>query len=446
MARASRPCERILIHRWVDTPSGSGHTDEAMILNTLEDDLLSPAPTADPYPFVAELRRRDPVHWSERHKAWLLSRYDDVAAAYGDERLSSDRTRALLETLDPDRRARLAPLAGAMSHFMVTNDPPVHTRLRRLANTAFRQQKVASMAGKIERIVDELLDEFIESGREDFISHFAYPLPATVIAEMLGAPVEDRDRFRIWSDEFALVAFGVGGDDRPDRHARAMRGLAEMLDYFEGLVERSRHRPGDDMVSSWLEEDEEGDALSNDELTSMCALMLFAGHETTTNLLANGLLALLRHPDQLAALRSKPELALRAVEELLRFDGPIKVIIRRVTDDFRVRGTKISAGERVFLLNCAANRDPERFPDPDQLDITRSPNPHLGFGRGIHACIGAQLARIETRLALTRVLERLPGLRLTDQPLDWQPNLSARALRQLPVTHDVAMSGPGGPQ
>jgi cytochrome P450 len=409
------------------------------IKTSLEDDLLSPATTADPYPFLAELRRRDPVHWSERHKAWLLTRHDDVAAAYGDGRLSSDRARPLMESLDPERRARLAPLVEAMSHFMVVNDPPVHTRLRRLADSAFRQQRVASMATKIEQLVDELLDDFIESGQEDFISHFAYPLPAAVIAEMLGAPASDRDRFRTWSDEFALVAFGVGSDDRPDRHDRAMRGLAEMVDYFEGLVEQARHRPADDMLSSWLETDDRGDALTNDELTSMCALMLFAGHETTTNLLANGLLTLLRHPDQLAAFRSSPGLVQRAVEELLRFEGPIKLVVRWVSHDLHLRGKEISAGERVFLLNCAANRDPERFPDPDRFDITRSPNPHLGFGRGIHVCIGAQLARIEARLALSRVFDRLPGLRLADEEPDWKSNLSSRALDRLLVAHDATI-------
>jgi cytochrome P450 len=258
-----------------------------------------------------------------------------------------------------------------------------------------------------------------------------------VIATMLGAPVADRDRFREWSDELALVAFGTGGSDRAGRHERALRGIQEMDAYFRELVELRRSAPGGDMLSAMMAAEEgpagEGDALTDDELVSMCALLLFAGHETTTNSIANAVLALLRHPEQLARLRESPELLNTAVEELLRFDGPIKVINRWVVADTEIGGRAVAAGERVHLVLAAANRDPAKFPDPDRLDLTRSPNPHIAFGKGIHACIGAQLARMETRIAVGRIVERLPGLAL-DGDVTWKSSLASRSLEALPVT------------
>jgi cytochrome P450 len=402
----------------------------------LEDDLLAPGPTEDPYPVLAALRREDPVHWSASHRAWLLTRYEDVSNAFTDPRLSSQRVGPLLEALDDHRRARLAPVLNTMIDWMVLSDPPAHDRLRRLANNAFKQQRVNAMGEQIERLVDELLHDFVTSGHRDLITHFAYPLPATVIGQLLGAPIADRDLFRAWSDELALVAFGVGGDDRPDRHERALRGLEEMLGYFRSLAERARETPGDDIVSLLLERDESGDGLDEDELTGMCALLLFAGHETTSNLIANGVLTLLRHPEQLALVRANPRLINTAVEELLRYDGPVKIITRWVLEDLEIGGRRIRAGDRVFLVLAAANRDPERFDDPDRLDVARQPNLHIGFGRGIHTCIGAQLARIEMRIALRKLLERFPKLRLADENLSWQSTLASRALRELRVEHD----------
>lgn len=395
---------------------------------TLDDDLLTPEATVDPYPLFDALRTHDPVHWSADHRAWLLTRYDDVSAAFANKALSNDRVR-------PVRAARAARgetpgaadrVLALMGEWMVVSDPPEHTRLRKLAAGAFKGQRISAMDASITALVDELIDSFTGG---DLIAGVAYPLPATVIATMLGAPVEDRDRFREWSDELALVAFGGGGSDR---HERALGGLHEMDAYFRSLIERRRAEPGDDMLSAMMGTDRD-DRLSDDELSAMCALLLFAGHETTTNSIANATLALLRRPDDLARLRAEPDLLNTAVEELLRFDGPIKVINRWVVDETEIRGRTISPGERVHLVLAAANRDPERFADPAAVDIERSPNPHVAFGKGIHACIGAQLARMETRIAVGRIVSRLPDLALAAEPR-WKPTVASRSLEALEVT------------
>jgi cytochrome P450 len=400
----------------------------------LIDDLLAPEVVHDPYPYLAELRATEPVHWSERHRGWLLTRYDDQLAALADDHLSSNRVNQLLAAMAPERRRVLGPVLGMIGDWMVTTDPPAHTRLRQLANRAFRQARVTALTDRIEALVSELLDDFVAEGRTSFIEHFAYPLPATVICELLGAPTEDRDRLRAWSDELALVAFGTGAEGS-ERHRRALAGLVDLLDYFGTLIDSKRRSPGDDMISSLLAPEKGVEPLSEDELRGMCALTLFAGHETTTNLLANGLLALLLRPQQLAMVRTGQDTN-RAVEELLRFDGPIKVLTRWVVADTEIRGRPVRAGERVYLVVAAANRDPDQFPDPDRLDLTRHPNVHLAFGRGPHTCIGQHLARIESRVALARVVERLPGLRLSDAPIRWKPSLSSRSMEELSIAWD----------
>ncbi|SHN38343.1 cytochrome P450 [Cryptosporangium aurantiacum] len=394
------------------------------------DDLLALPANTDPYPLLRDLRDSDPVHWSEPHRAWLITRYDDVSAAFQNKALSSDRVRPLLAARAG--RPATTTVLSLMSDWMVVSDPPAHTRLRKLAAGAFKGQRIAGMTEMITRIVDEHIDAFLtEPGPQDLIERVAYPLPAIVIATMLGAPPEDRDRFRDWSDELALVAFGTGGAARAERHERALRGLIEMQTYFGALVEQRRRDPGDDMLSALMARDG-SDGLSDDELVAMCALLLFAGHETTTNSIANSVLALLRHPDHLDRLRQEPELIGPAVEELLRFDGPIKVLNRWVVSETQIQGRTIAPGQRVHLVLAAANRDPEKFTDPDVLDLGRSPNPHVAFGKGIHACIGAQLARMETRIALARVVARMPGLALAGEP-QWKASLASRSLEALPV-------------
>ncbi len=397
--------------------------------------LLDPPLTRDPYPYLAELRERDPVHWSGVHRAWLLTRYDDNVAAFADPRMSSDRVRPLLKAMSEDRRSASGRVLELIQDWMVVSDPPAHTRLRKLVARAFSPKRIAASEQWIRQLVDELLDEFIEAGHTDFIANFSFPLPATVIAKLIGAPVTDSHRFRAWSQDLALVAFGGGGEERSDRHARAMQGLEEMTAYFGERIDYAAEHPGEDMISGLLEGDGEGNVLSRDETEAMCALMLFAGHETTMNLLNAMVLHLSRQPDQMAIIREDPTKVGGAVEEVLRYDGPIKILHRWVVEDVELRHRTIKAGDRVFLATGSANRDAERFPDADVLDITRSPNRHIGFGRGVHTCIGAQLSRIEGRVAFSRLIERMPDLAVPEQPLEYVPSIAARALTSLQVTH-----------
>jgi cytochrome P450 len=404
-------------------------------MTVVEDkDLLSPELTEDPHAYYAELRAKEPVHWAAASKGWLLTRYEDVVAAYTDPLLSSDRVSPLLQVLRPERRGELAPMLETIRRWMVVTDPPAHTRLRKLANYAFRQQRVSAMGAWIGELVDELLDELASSGRGDFLHDFAYPMPATVIARMMGAPRDDREKFQRWSDELALVAFSAGGEDRAARHARALAGIRELQQYLADLIERRRRQPGDDMISLLLNAaDEDGDHLSDAELTALCALILFAGHETTTNLLCNAIVALSRHPGQMALLAADPSVVNRAVEEVLRFEGPIKILTRWVFTDHERGGKQIKAGQRVFLVQQSANRDGEVFADPDSFDIRRPTQPlHVAFGRGAHACLGAQLARIEARIALPKLIERFPAIHVAGA-VTWKPNMASRAVTGLRV-------------
>ncbi|GAA4896020.1 cytochrome P450 [Actinomycetospora straminea] len=413
-------------------------------MTDLPDDLLTPEAVADPDGAAAVLREHDPVHWSPTHRAWLVTRYDDVVAAFRNPALSSDRVRPLLAQRERPSGDASHRMLGLISEWMVVTDPPAHTRLRRLAGAAFKQQQIAAMEDRIQALVDELVDAFVADGGTDLpadlVAGVAYPLPAIVIAEMLGAPPEDRDRFREWSDELALVAFGAGGDARPDRHERALRGLEEMAEYFRALVARRRRDPGGDMLSAMLGDEGDPDALSDDELVGMCALLLFAGHETTTNAIANAVRLLTADPALRDRVRDDPALVNPAVEEALRLVGPIKVLVRWVVEDHELRGRAIRRGERVYLLLCGANRDPERFADPDVVDLARERATHVAFGRGIHACIGAQLARIETRVAVGTLLRRLPGLRVAGEP-EYLPTIASRAQTSLPVVHDAVAAG-----
>ena len=404
-------------------------------MSTVTDrDLLSPELTEDPFPYYAELRASDPVHWAPASKAWLLTRYDDVVAAFGDPRLSSDRVRPLLDVLPAERRAEYGPMLEVISRWMVVTDPPAHTRLNRLASHAFRQQRISAMSGWIGELVDGLLDEFVAAGDDDFLAGLAYPLPAAVIARMMGVPQQDRGKFQHWSDELALVAFGAGGQDRAGRHARALAGVRELQEYLAGLIERRRRDPGEDMISVLLGGvDEDGDHLDDAELMALCSLILFAGHETTTNLLCNAVVALDRHPAARARLRADPSLMNRAIEEVLRFEGPIKILIRWVAQDHDRDGRPVRAGDRVFLVLQSANRDEGTFASPDRFDISRPAKPmHVGFGRGVHACLGAQLARIEARVALPRILDRLGDIRVLGD-VTWRPNISSRAVSGLRI-------------
>lgn len=403
----------------------------------VDDNLLSPAAVADPHPVLAGIRDADPVFWSERYRSWILTRYADVQAALRDPRFSADRITPYLRAQTARGNADPATLSAfaVLRDWMVFKDPPDHTRLRRLLHRAFTPRAVDDMSDLVRLLTDDLLDPLAaeRGGEIDVIGSFAYPLTATVIAEMLGVPREDRDRFKQWSDRITALVFGAMED--PGRHARTQQAMSELTAYLSVLVDRYARRPAPNLISALVRARDEGDALSHDEVIATCALLLFAGHETTTNLIGNGLLALLRHPHQLEALRTGRASVHAAVEEFLRYDGPSKIAVRVLAEDVTVRGRRLAAGSRVFLAQSAANRDPDVFERPDALDIARADNPHLGFGFGIHYCLGAPLARLEASIAVPAVLRRLPGLALATGDLSWQPVLVSRGLEKLPVTY-----------
>lgn len=392
------------------------------------DDLLGPGLTNDPYPALSHLRDEDPVHFNERLDAWILTRYDDVCASFRDPRLSSDRVSPFIARLPQERRAVCEPVLGTLGRWMVFKDPPDHARLRARVAPAFTARAIRSRETRIRRLVTELLDRFVGEDLTDVVSGFAAPLPAIVIAELIGVPEQERERFQLWSDDLALLVFGsVDVEDRYERAARAQAGLRAM---FVELADQARRSPPEEgLVSLLVHQD---DPLDADELTAMCVLMLFAGHETTTNLIASAVAALLDHPAQAAAIRADDSLGASAVEEFLRFDGPSKVSPRWVVEDLELRGRRIRAGQRVFPMQLAANRDPARFAEPDRLDLERSPNPHVAFGHGLHSCVGAPLARLETRIAVTELVRRFPGLRSAGERV-WRPSVLARGLERLPV-------------
>jgi cytochrome P450 len=279
--------------------------------------------------------------------------------------------------------------------------------------------------------VHEEIARFRGAGGGNFIEEVAAPIPAIVIARLLGVPEKDHDRFRHWSDEVMTLVFA--NVDDPRRHERAHVGLLALEGYFRALLDERLANPRADLLTALARAEEAGDRLSSDEVIATCILLLFAGHETTTSLLGTGLLALLRNPDEWAALRDDPALAASAVEEFLRYDGPQKVMMRFVADDLELRGKRLRRGERVLLIGAAANRDPEVFPEPDRLDLDRSPNEHLGFGYGIHYCLGAPLARMEGRLAFAAIARELPNIRLAGPAPEWHRTIVSRGLRSFPV-------------
>ncbi|MGW0822550.1 cytochrome P450 family protein [Streptomyces sp. NPDC002845] len=390
--------------------------------------LVDPAELiADPYTVYARLRQAGPVHritGTDGLPAWLVTRYDDVRQALADPRLSLDKRNA-----KPGGYQGLA-LPPALDANLLNMDPPDHTRIRRLVSQAFTPRRIAQLRQPIRQTADQLLDAIEPDGRADLIASYAAPLPITVICDLLGVAQHDRHDFRAWTD--ALVA------PDPAQPSRAKEAVRSMLVFFTQLIADKRAAPADDMLSALISVRDEEDRLSEDELMSLAFLILFAGYENTVHLIGNATLALLNHPDQLAALRADPARVNGAVEELARYDGPALLAIRRfATEDITIGDVTIPAGETVLPSLAAAHRDPHRFTDPDRLDIGRDATGHLALGHGIHYCLGAPLARLETEVALVALLERLPGLALDIPPgeLRWRPSMRARGLLSLPVRY-----------
>jgi len=390
-----------------------------------------PAVLADPFPLYRRMRDEDPAHWSPRLKAWVLTRYEDIKRVCLDSSMSSDRLRPFFATLPSPEAARIAELARYLTLWMVFRDPPEHTRLRRLAAKVFHVRSMHALRPNVESLTRWLLDSIDERRQFDFIADFAGPLPALVIMDMLGAPREELARLKRLSDEMAL--FIGSARDVPEKYERAASATREMAGMFRELVSARRAAPQRDLLSELVALDDAGDRLSDDELVATCMLLLFAGHETTTHHLANGLRALLAFPDELEKLRANPALAPAAVEELLRYDGPIGAQVRIVQEAQTLHGKALNPGERVFLLMNAANRDPRAYEDPDRLDLARNGVPHLSFGFGAHICLGFPLARLEGQVALPAVLARWRRIALATNELDWMDSMVLRGMKAMPL-------------
>jgi cytochrome P450 len=397
--------------------------------------LFSPDVLADPYPLYHRMRAEDPVHWNPMFNAWLLTRYADVKAALQDPRVAAGHLdMSVLDTLPEALREPMDAIAQFMALWVIGLNPPEHRRLRHLLNAGFKPRLVENLRPRVQVIADELLDAIQDPGQIDIIRDFAYPLPAMVIADMLGMPAADRPRLRAWS-QATVMFLNVGRPEDPAVIEAMHSAMLDMSDYLGALIADRRRAPQDDMISNLIAAEEQGTVLGEQELISTCALLLFAGHETTMNLIGNGLLALLQHPDQYRQLVDDPALTPNAVEEFLRYNGPVPFVWRIAATDFELDGRAIRAGDRILPSPAAANRDPAQFSDPDRLDIRR-PNAasHITFGHGIHFCLGAPLARLEGQIAFPKLLRRLPGLQLVSETPAWSPSISVRRLTALPVT------------
>jgi len=373
---------------------------------------LDPAFRDDPYPSLRRLREVEPVNLTPIG-FWRLTRYADVNRLLHEVPAGTRTTDGVLPGVDES-------LSG-QRQFMLQQDPPTHTRLRRLVSRAFTPRAIAALRGNVQRIVDECLDRVAPRGEMDVIADLALPVPATVICEMLGVPVGDRDRFTAWT---AQATYGLAaGVLPPEMLAQAAAAGMSLAAYFQELIAVRRTRLGDDLLSALIRAEEEGDRLSPSELISQAIGLLIAGFETTIGLIGNGLRALVEHPAELAKLRARPELAERAVEECLRYDGPIILTARVLHAAVAFDGTTIPCNAKVWGMLAAANRDPAVFPDPDRFDIERQPNEHLAFGGGPHFCLGAYLARLEGQIAIGSLVARFDELSLRSRPVEWGPSL-----------------------
>jgi hypothetical protein len=387
---------------------------------------------ADPFPLFRRMQDEDPCHWSPRLKAWVLTRYEDVRRVCLDKDMSSDRLRPYFATLPPAEALRIAELMRYLTLWMVFRDAPEHTRLRRLTSKVFHVKSMHAMRPRIEALMQWLFERVGSRRNFDFIGDFAGPLPALVIMDMLGVPRAELARVKRLSDDMALFI----GSSRmaQEKYDIAEAATGEMAEFFRSMIGARRAAPQADLLSELVHLEDAGDRLSDDELVATCILLLFAGHETTTNHIANGLLGLLHFPQEMAKLRADPALAAAAVEELLRYDGPNGAQVRIVQQAHSLHGKQLKPGERVFILLNAANRDPRAYADPDRVDLSRNGPPHLAFGYGLHICLGFPLARLEGQIALPAVLARWPGIELAGGRLEWLNSMVFRGMKAMPVT------------
>ncbi len=398
---------------------------------------MTATPTPTPSDLLAgELQERGPIRRNDLG-FWIVSRHADCLAILRDRRASSDSLNVPVERMPQGFRTPIVeddPMAAAMLEMrpFLFRDPPDHSRLRGLVSKAVTPRVVESLRTRTQEVVDELLGAALEADRVDLLEEFAYPLPVRIICDLLGVPLEDQDRFKVWS---GALARGLDPDFLLSEEVIVARteSVLQFSQYFFGLLAERRADPGDDLLSRLVQTEDEGSVLSEGELLSTCILLLVAGHETTVNLIAGGTLALLHHPDQFERFRTEPEHTRSGVEEMLRYVSPVQLTGRVLTEDCEFGGVELRAGDFAMLLLASANRDPDQFDDPGRFDIARNPNNHLGFGFGIHHCLGAPLARMEAQVALTSLVKRAPKLALTVEDVTYKSNVVLRGVEALPV-------------
>jgi pimeloyl-[acyl-carrier protein] synthase len=391
--------------------------------------LLEPEVLANPYPLYHKLRSEDPVHWDRFLQTWVVTRYDDVVNVLSS--FSADRTPTPAQ-LSAMGLSALNPIATVMVKQMLFMDAPAHTRLRGLASAAFTPQRVAALRSHIQEIAESLIDKVQERGGMDIIADFAAPLPAIVTAEMLGVPTEDHVNLKKWSADFAEMLGNF--QHNPDRVSRVLASTNNLVTYFQEAIKGMRKHPKEGLIHSLMTAEMDGDRLSEEEIVANCIVTMVGGQETTTNLIGSGLFTLLRNRDQFRQLLDTRDIISSAVEELLRYESPSQHTGRIAREDVDLGGKKIRKGQAVMAIMAAANRDPQRFPDPDRLILDRKDNKHLAFGWSSHFCFGAPLARMEGQISFEVLLRRLKNLELTSEPLTWRENSGLRGLTALPVT------------
>jgi cytochrome P450 len=395
--------------------------------------LLEPEVLANPYPLFEELRTKAPVYWDSFLHAWVVTRYHDVVTVLHD--FSADRT-PTPEYLAKLGLGDLAPIAQVMVKQMLFLDPPTHTRIRSLASYAFTPQRVEVLRGHIRDVVRRLIDSVAPRGRMDVIADLAEPLPYVITAEMLGVPVEDAPQLKMWSQDFAEMLGNF--QHNPDHFPRARRSVEEMTKYFESAIREIKKHPREGLIQSFLTAEINGDRFTEEEIIANTIVTMVGGQETTTNLIGNGVLTLLRHPQELERLKADLALIPSAVEEMLRYEPPSQHTARLAPYDVELGGQKIRKRQATIAVMAAGNRDPERFPEPDRFDIARKDNRHLSFGWAAHFCFGAALARIEGQVSFEEMLRRLPNWSLDEGPLEWRTNLGLRGLRKLHIKFNSA--------
>lgn len=390
----------------------------------------------DPYPFYDQLRQQGNLLWSGAgEKRWIAVGYNTSVTMLSDYRLGVEVPEALMESLGSLRHSSAhADLITGLTKFLLSQDPPQHTRVRKLVNKAFTRAEIAQMTHNIEGIIAKLIDRVAASGEMDLIADFAFPLPLTIVCGVLGFPESDHDSLKRWTHAITPTAEPLLKDGVLDEGGKAAK---EMFDYFRAHIQDRRQNPRADLISALVQAEEEGDSLNMDELLANMLLLVIAGHETTVNLIGNGMLALLEHPHEMEKLRNNADLIPSAIEECLRFQSPLQVTDRYVKEDLELEGQSLKKGDRVAVVLGAANRDSQQFENPGAFNVERHPNKHLAFGNGIHFCVGAPLARIEVKLAFEQLLFRLKNISLAADKVHYKPSMTFRGLASLPIKFDA---------